>query len=280
VYIRKVNIQNFRLLTDVELHLEERNTLIVGRNNSGKTSLSEVMRRWLEEGHARFQLEDFSSATYDKFCDALKAHQAGEDDAAVRLMLPYIELRLEFRYDPNQPELGPLAPFVIDLVPDCADAVVHLRYELTGGGIDAFFSDQPASPLDDAAKIAFFRAIRERIPTSFATRIWAEDPNDATNTRELPSSALRNLVKTGFINAQRGLDDVTTRESDVLAKVLEGLFSTASSDQAEAQDKAIADALTDAVREIQANMDQSFGNQLQNSFPVFRLLFPSFSHAV
>jgi putative ATP-dependent endonuclease of OLD family len=121
VRIHKVQIKNFRLLADAELALEEKTTVIVGRNNSGKTSLSEVMRRLLEDGSTTFQLEDFSSASYDGFCEAHQAHQADAGEIAVRALLPVIELRLHFRYDPAQPELGPLAPFVIDLDPDCGD---------------------------------------------------------------------------------------------------------------------------------------------------------------
>lgn len=270
MHIHKAKIKNFRLLANVELMLEENATLVVGRNNSGKTSLSEVIRRLLTDGSPTFQLEDFSSASYDNFCGALRAHQAGEDEAAVRAMMPVVELRLTFRYDPAQPELGPLAPFVIDLEPDCGDAVVLVRYELKGGGIAAFFEGQPPHPLSAEARLAFFRSVRERIPTNFVTRIWAEDPNDLTNRREMPMAALRHLVKTGFINAQRGLDDVTSKESDVLAKVLEGLFSTASSELADAEDKVIAEALTTAVQDIQTQMDENFGGQLKKLLPTLK----------
>lgn len=37
---RQVEIKNFRLLADVNHDLEKQTTVIVGRNNSGKTSLS------------------------------------------------------------------------------------------------------------------------------------------------------------------------------------------------------------------------------------------------
>lgn len=267
MHIQKVKIRNFRLLADVELVLEKKTTLVVGRNNSGKTSLSEIIRRLLTDGSITFQLEDFSSTSYDDFCEALRAYQTGEDEATIREMMPGIELRLVFRYDPAHPELGPLAPFVIDLDPDCTDAIVVIRYELRGGSIAAFFEGQPTYPLSAETRLAFFRSLKNRIPTSFVTRIWAEDPNDPTNRREMPNTSLRHLVKTGFINAQRGLDDVTSKESDVLAKVLEGLFTTASSDLADSQDKVIAEALTTAVQDIQAQMDENFGGQLKKLLP-------------
>lgn len=79
MYIQQVEIKNFRLLSDVELALEAQTTVIVGRNNSGKTSLSEVIRRLLADGSVTFQLEDFSSACYDDFCKALVAFNEGQD---------------------------------------------------------------------------------------------------------------------------------------------------------------------------------------------------------
>ncbi|TGU46747.1 ATP-dependent endonuclease [bacterium M00.F.Ca.ET.152.01.1.1] len=265
--IQKVAIKNFRLLADVSLVLEDSETVIVGRNNSGKTSLSEVMRRLLDDGPVIFQLEDFSSACYRGFCDAVHAYLAGQPEDEVRALLPAIELRLYCKYDPNAAELGPLAPFVVDLDPAVSEALIVLRYELKDGAIGALFGELPDGSEDDASRKAFLVGLRERIPVSFALRIRAEDPNDPTNVRQLQPAALRSLVKTGFINAQRGLDDVTSRETDVLAKILEGLFVTASSPTADAADRVIAEALATVVQGIQTQIDGNFGQQLQNLMP-------------
>lgn len=265
--IQKVAIKNFRLLADVSLVLEDSETVIVGRNNSGKTSLSEVMRRLLDDGPVIFQLEDFSSACYRGFCDAVHAYLAGQPEDEVRALLPAIELRLYCKYDPNAAELGPLAPFVVDLDPAVSEALIVLRYELKDGAIGALFGELPDGSEDDASRKAFLVGLRERIPVSFALRIRAEDPNDPTNVRQLQPAALRSLVKTGFINAKRGLDDVTSRETDVLAKILEGLFVTASSPTADAADRVIAEALATVVQGIQTQIDGNFGQQLQNLMP-------------
>ncbi|WP_137646332.1 ATP-dependent nuclease [Escherichia albertii] len=267
MHIHQVEIKNFRLLADAELVLEEQTTVIVGRNNSGKTSLSEIIRRFLADGSATFQLEDFSSSCYDRFCDALEALKEGMEDHLVRELIPAIELRLKFQYDPAQPQLGPLSPFVIDLDPACSEAQVVVRYELKDGHLTQFLESHTEMPLSREDRLAFLRILRERIPNNFCVKIWAEDPNDPDNRRELPPSALRGLVKSGFINAQRGLDDVTSRESDVLAKTVENLFATASSASAGTADKQIADALKGAVQDIQTQIDTNFGNQLNSLIP-------------
>ncbi len=270
MHIHKVTVRNFRLLADAELVLEDQTTLIVGRNNSGKTSLSEVIRRFLVDQNPRFRIEDFSNASYEGFCDALAARNAGQQDDEVRALIPSIELRLLFRYDPVQPNLGPLSDFVIDLDPDCNDALVVARYELGDGAIEPLFADQPAGDLSEEDRVAFFQELRERVPSLFVDSIWAEDPNDPTNRRKMTVSALRSLLKTGFVNAQRGLDDDTSRETDVLAKILESLFTAAKSPTADPGEQAVAEALQEAVRDIQDRIQGGFKQELRRLMPTLR----------
>lgn len=270
MHLHKVTVRNFRLLADVELVLEGQATLVVGRNNSGKTSLSEAIRRFLVDQNPKFQIEDFSNASYDRFCDALMAKNANRQDGEVRTLIPRIELRLLFRYDPKQPDLGPLSDFVIDLDPDCNEALVVARYELRDGAIELLFADQPAGKLTDEDRRAFFQVLRERIPALFVTSIWAEDPHDVTNRKQMTVNALRSLLKTGFVNAQRGLDDDTSRDTDVLAKILEGLFSAAKSPTADDADQAIAQALQDAVSEVQQTIEGGFKEELQKLMPTLK----------
>ena len=190
MHIHKVTVRNFRLLAKAELVLEDQTTLIVGRNNSGKTSLSEAIRRFLVDQNARFQLEDFSIASYDGFCEALKAKKAGQQDDEVRVLVPSIELRLLFRYAPQQPDLGALSDFVIDLDPECNEALAVARYEVRDGAIESLFADQPAGDLTDEDRMAFFQVLRERVPSLFAASVWAEDPNDPTNRQaDVPERA-------------------------------------------------------------------------------------------
>lgn len=268
--VHKVTVKNFRLLSHVEMVLEEQTTLVVGRNNSGKTSLSEVIRRFLVDQNPRFHIEDFSNASYDSFCEALKAKNAGRQDDEVRALIPSIELRLLFRYDPEQPELGPLSDFVIDLDPDCNEALVVARYELRDGAIESLFADQPAGDLTEKDRLAFFQLLRERVPALFVASIWAEDPTEPTNRKQMTVSALRSLLKTGFVNAQRGLDDDTSRDTDVLAKILEGLFTAAKSPTADQADQAIALALQEAVRDIQETIEGGFKEELRKLMPTLR----------
>ena len=268
--IHTIGIKNFRLLADVEMILEDQTTVVVGRNNSGKTSLSELIRRFLIDPNPTFRIEDFSSVSYDGFCAALKAKNDGLADPKIRELIPAIELRICFRYDPELTHLGPLSDFIIDLDPDCSEALVVASYELRDGEIDMLFEGQSTDELTDDTRLALFRSLRERIPALFAAEVWAQDPNDSTNRRQMTQSALRRLLMTDYVSAQRGLDDNTSRETDVLAKILEGLFTTATSPTASVFDREIAGALAEVVQDIQQTIDMDFNAKLKDLIPALK----------
>lgn len=144
------------------------------------------------------------------------------------------------------------------------------RYELRDGAIDSLFADQRDGDLTDKERLAFFQVLRDRVPALFIARVWAEDPSDPINQKQMTVSALRVLLKTGFVNAQRGLDDDSSRDTDVLAKILEGLFTAAKAPTANEGEQRIAEALQEAVRDIQQSIDRGFKEELRKLMPTLR----------
>lgn len=273
VKIKTIKIKNFRLLHNISLQLEDVTTVVVGRNNCGKTSLSDIIRKFLSE-RSTFEIEDFSSACYDQFCAAHRAHLKGADVEDVRALVPTIDLRLHVSFDPAVPEFGPLREFVIDTDDNCTEAVIVCSRSLADGQIAALFEGHEKTVLhgsDEAHshedRLALFRSLADRVPVLFTTRMWAEDPQDSTDTRNVTPKAVTNLLSLGFVNAQRALDGTGARDTDVLAKVLEGLFQSASVSTADGSQKNIADGLKKAVEEIQSGMDIDFKKQLSKLMP-------------
>ena len=92
-------VEGFRLLERVEIAIEKRATVIVGRNNSGKTSLAEVFDRFLGEQAGHFRLEDFAAAVRPKFLTAKVLRDSEESTPdTVLTELPVIALTLTFSY--------------------------------------------------------------------------------------------------------------------------------------------------------------------------------------
>ena len=262
--IKDLSIQNFRLLENVKLCLEDDTTLIVGRNNSGKTSLTELFRRLLTDSPPKFRLEDFSLETHERFWEALAQFRANKEVKVIRQSLPTISVSLTVEYG-NEEELGTLCDFIVDLDETCITAKVVVTYELPPGKISDLFYEL------EEDRAACFRALRDRVPKLFVASIRAEDPNDPTNTKDVESTSLGAFLQFGFVNAQRTLDDASNKEKAVLGKVFERLFASATSAGAGSDEQEQAEALKAAVEEVQSEINTNFNTQLRGLAPTFEL---------
>lgn len=279
MHISNIQVENFRLLEEADLNLEKLTTVIVGRNNSGKTSLTELFRRLLDDSTPKFQLEDFSLSVHDSFWKAYVLNSKGTEDKDVRNTLPLIKVKLSVEYDMKATSLGSLGDFIIDLNPDCTTANIIIKYQIKDGEINSFFENFDFSFKEDGDtdKEGFFKAIKELLPRYYTHKVLAVDPNDENNQKELSWSALQRLIQSGFINAQRGLDDITHRDQNVLGKVLESLFETATDSQ-EDSDLDIVQRLQGAVDDIQSGIDDKFSSEVENLLPTFSLFgYPGLS---
>jgi predicted ATP-dependent endonuclease of OLD family len=274
--IKTIEIKNFRLLKDVALTLEDHTTVIVGRNNAGKTSLTEIFRRLLGTKMPAFSLYDFSIPAIDGFKKALHLKLADKPENEVRAEIPTIEIKLTIEYPKDEPDLGALSNFIIDLDVDSNVAVIVVQYTLKGGRIDSLFEgigDESPERIN-----TFMKSLREKIPSLFEIKIFAQDPTDSENTLAMEHSKLKSVIGAGFINAQRGLDDETHTEKDVLGKVLGQLFDTSKSETAPADMKQKSDALKVIVGDLQQTIDSDFNGQLNELLPALSLFgYPSIS---
>ena len=64
--IRNIQVRNFWMLSDISVDLEDDITFIVGRNNTGKTSLLEIIQM-LTSKDDLLSFEDFSQSSYILF---------------------------------------------------------------------------------------------------------------------------------------------------------------------------------------------------------------------
>jgi putative ATP-dependent endonuclease of OLD family len=273
MHIDEVSIENFRLLQNVALHIEEVTTVIVGRNNSGKTSLTELFRRLLSGKAPVFSLEDFSLEAHEGFWNAFKLKHDGKEEDEVRKALPAIRAKLTVKYDVGTSSLGQLGEFIVDLDMSCTSACIEVSYRLDDGKIGALFEGLPAidKSVEEQQRREFFRAMKERVPKLYRAELRAVDPQDAANFKTIEWQRLQSLVQSGFINAQRGLDDTTHKANDVLGKILEALFETSSSELSAQADRDVADKLEKAVQSIQTDIDEGFNKHLQDLLPAFEL---------
>lgn len=274
--IEKIRVEGFRLLKDVEIMLEPNSTVIVGRNNSGKTSLTDVFDRFIGETGARFRLEDFSAASRGKFFAARELREKKASPEEILAALPKIALTLTFTYDSAASHLGPLAPFVIDLDVASTRAIVHIEYGPTLATLHTLL-DVPSAADGIDSNTHFLRSLRETLTKAYSIHVCAIDPTDSTNRRNFEgTTALAALVQCNFVRAQRTLDHARQGDTDVIGKLLSTLFKTATAPTAAVADQELAAKLKSSVEDIERNVQKDFDEMLKKLLPPMEVLgFPS-----
>jgi len=276
MHIQKVRVEGFRLLQDVEILLENGSTVIVGRNNSGKTSFTDVLDRFVGDSGAKFRLEDFSAENRDNFYTAKELRDAGAKAYEILAALPKITLTLTFSYERDVPSLGPLSPFVIDLDTNSTIAIVRLTYTPTNATIGKLL-DTSVAPEGVDPRVHFFKSIRENIHKSYSIHVSAIDPTDNSNIRDFDNiSAVSSLIQCNFIRAQRTLDHAKNGDANAIGKLLGSLFKAASSQNSADGDQQLASQLKMSVENIERNIQNDFDGMLRQLLPAIGVLgFPA-----
>ncbi|WP_436790003.1 ATP-dependent nuclease [Yinghuangia sp. YIM S10712] len=253
--ISRLEVKNFRLLRDVTVRLDEQVTVCVGRNNTGKTSLADALGKMLRSGEPSLRIEDFSTESHGEFLGAFQKFDVG-DEAAAREILPEITVRVLITYDPKTPSYGPLGPLIVDLDPDCNEAVIHIKYALKPGRLKEFFRGVRDSLVPGDEQALLLDLVGPRIPYDFERTAWAVDPTDVDNVRQVALSDVAKAVHIDFVKAQRGLDDEKERPKDQLGKVLESLFVMASQADDGSFLKLLSEEMDDALGIVAKELTQ------------------------
>lgn len=263
--IKELRIRNYRLLKDVSLTLSEKSTVIVGRNNTGKTSLTEIFRSFLSN-KPTIKYEDFNLSSLTKFGEALKAYQEKKDEPEIRELLPTIELELVLEYADDKQSYGTLGDFILDLNEAQTETSILIQQQLGNGKIKPFFE---GLSLEDTA--TYYRELRTRIGKLFETKAFAIDPSNPENRTTVEFAKINRVLLASFVNAQRGLDDETHNEKDVLGKSLGNIFRSASLESAPEEFKATSKGVNDVVNELQSKVDTDFQSKLKDLLPSLEL---------
>jgi predicted ATP-dependent endonuclease of OLD family len=264
--IKEIEIKNYRLLKQVKLSLSDKSTVIVGRNNTGKTSLMEIFHSFFSEKTNKLNYEDFSLSVLERFKVAQKAYDTGKNESEIRDIIPSIDLKILLNYEDNKTDYGGLGDFILDLDETQVETIILIKYQLADGKIKPFFEG-----LDSQKNVVFFKEIGARISQYFSVKAFAIDPKDGSNSVTVDFSKVKQLLFADFINAQRGLDDETHNEKDVLGKSLGNIFKSSSLDNAPEEFKSKSININNAIDELQTKFDSDFQEKLKDLLPSLEL---------
>ena len=217
--LQNIAIRNFRRLENVTIDFEEKETIFVGPNNSGKTSATAVFRCFL--GGRDFKIHDFSVARMASFENFVETSEAAD--------LPEISLDLWFDIDPNTVAFGR----VFTLLPKLSD-FTRVGFRLSYGIGDAKKLREhyvAAYPADKDGKRA--RTLFQYLATDtnlnrhsivrYASLEEAKGEDDAVTIvatslePEEGKRLVKHLVRVEFVDAQRNINDDDNSRSNRLS---------------------------------------------------------------
>ncbi|WP_433496820.1 ATP-dependent nuclease [Sphaerimonospora sp. CA-214678] len=227
-------VTNFRALEGVKVRIDDQATLIVGRNNSGKTSFVELFERFFGGERPRFTLDDLpTSRIRDLKLAARKYRQAErlrESDPARAIvltdqavgLLPEIRLRLTISYQEDE-DLSSISAVIVDLSEECHEAELEARVEVRSA-LD-FLSSISKTKADDKQLAKYFQR-------HFHVAFHAIGTGAASEVSvPIERSTARQIVSAMFVFAQVKFDDVSADRTRKLSRTFEKFIETYHEDE-------------------------------------------------
>ena len=122
--ITKVEIQNYRLLKHFSIDIEDRLSLVIGKNNCGKTSLLSALDKFLNLGVSSFSFDDFNLDYKKELKDNI------EETTSTITVTTGISLKLFIEYNATD-DLSNISKLMMDLDPNKNEICLLFEYILT-----------------------------------------------------------------------------------------------------------------------------------------------------
>ncbi|MDY0970077.1 AAA family ATPase [Siccibacter turicensis] len=259
IALRFVELRQFRRLGKVQLEVDPKTTILVGANNSGKTSILAALRHFLADG-SPFGAFDISVSQWPKLRELGRAWDALEEDPSTS----------GASEDEWEEQLGTLlsAMPTLDLWFDAKAGMFHYvspflsKFSWKGGGVGVRLRLEPATNIEDLKQLAWKYHLT-RIPVKDMGRdslawpidlldFWLREPSQLGQVRAYKLDAdnnpldgiktyvsqildadsspidrkhLQKLIKVDFVAAQRGLGSEEADSRSAFGTHRIGLFS-------------------------------------------------------
>lgn len=257
--LSKIKIKNYRLLIDAELEVDSKITLIVGRNNTAKTSCFECIGKVL--AGTPFSFNDYPLSKRENLYANITSFMAKEitfEELYERLEPMSIEFLVDYALDDPEDNLGALSPFIIDVDVDTTTALIRTEYKLKADEKSVWKILEPSyyengnfTPADDV-----HNAIISNFNKLFEITIYAINPKNPEETQIKKHKELAELFPFHIIQAERRLGEDGTQDNSLSSLISD--FFDMSEDELDPN-------VAEKVKELRAIVENANKNVQQQS---------------
>ncbi|CAI0850200.1 AAA family ATPase [Serratia fonticola] len=241
MYIQHIEISNFRKLLSVRVDFANETTLLVGANNSGKSSAMLALRRFLVSKASAFRLQDLTLCHLAKLDEIGKVWENAPENFEIPTAKDWADWlpSLDIWVSADQGEFH----YIRDLIPNFAwrGGLVGMRFLLEPDDMNTLYTDYrkertrvveledtlekeepPGRPLKlwpqslhdylsrrlgDKFKIRWYRLDPQQLKKPDKSTRMAQMQQLSPTALPLESNPLSGLIRVHEINAQRGFGD-------------------------------------------------------------------------
>lgn len=272
MHLSKIKIRNYRLLNDAELDVDSRTTLIVGRNNTAKTSCINCVgtvlkgrsfgfddyplekRRILYELLSKFMERQI---TYEEFCKELP--------------IIAVEFWVDYSAEGIEESLGALSPFIIDVDMDTTVAMIRAEYMLKMEETalwntfeSCFYKDGKYSPDETEAR----DKVSSMFTKMFGMNIFAVNPNNIEDRQIKTFKELSELFPFYIVPAERTLGEDGEAGHNTLGTLISSFFDVSEEDidpEVLLEVKALRKLVEDSNKNVQRRSDELLSKVVNNA---------------
>lgn len=234
MYLKTIEVKNFRLLNEVVINIDDSVTLIVGRNNTGKTSLMDVLYKVLNGEKLTFHDYPLSSRNQIYTLLTNYAYQKLSYDKLIeQIPITSVKFIVDYSLETDDQLLGALSPFIIDTDISSTTAIISAEYRIIADQklLDDIVALSKKEDKNNPAKFTIKKellrqAVIEHFNGIFSLVISAINPMDSADTQLKSVNELKSLFPLYIIRAERGMDESDSTNSNPLRPILSALFQT------------------------------------------------------
>lgn len=226
MYLRKIEIKNYRLWKEATIELEQGSTVIVGKNNTGKTSFIDIIQRIIK--NAKISFNDYPLNERKSLYENIKNYLDETitfEELAEAFSLPSVLFYIDYSLEDENESLGFLSPFIIDTDDTITEAKIDAVYLFIASQeqFDSYFSKEILNDENPENKIKTI--IEKEFTSIIKLDISTINPKDITKRRKIDHKEFENLLHVFTIKAERNMDESEVLNETPLRKIITSIFS-------------------------------------------------------
>lgn len=224
--LTNVTIRNYRLLENCSIRIDKETTILVGKNNSGKTSFSHLFEIFLNS--KEFDFNDFSIGCHKIFVDTYKEYLTVKDDTELMedfskeifKKIPAIEMELDIEYgkEDNWSNIRPLLTTLDDK--NNLKILFEFAIKEPNNFLESLHCNILKLPVKNRTKsIYVVEEVSKIVKLFYGCTI--KPVCEQQLTEEVKNADIQKIISSHFIAAQRQVEDSNSKTNSKLAPVFQ-----------------------------------------------------------